>query len=436
MLSELTRLIDQIDLNWCDNPGSEIQKTEPYKQLLAIFPNLTALTSEWSKSDPREFNRTMRHIFRCLKIYYLLKQGSLNYASLSKESHMRLQKKIYSIQNEALLPILLMYHDIGRFVDRAAHTYHSADLIVKQGLLDAFQISDMEKLILRKTIEYHLLLATIFTGESTFFGILSLLNDSEFTRILKADKKKNIDLFVDLLEGFTYIDVLGYPYSRIYDHYLSYYEQLKSTLQSLLYLWPDQAAITSKAKEYSLQWTDWRLACALRIFQFINTEPYLTETFYFDTLKQSLRLECEERGVKFDWSLIKNTYLSNIYKFQARYALAFLMLLSFGEFKRGAKLEKDQKIPSKLLRFWILLSTEINRRGLNAEEAVWNIYFEKLPFWSDIPKGFNEKLEITALKSIIRNATVRFDAVRREYNLYLDFSPLLSNDRKYEKFLP
>jgi hypothetical protein len=105
------------------------------------------------------------------------------------------------------------------------------------------------------------------------------------------------------------------------------------------------------------------------------------------------------------------------------------MLLAFGEFRR-AQLNKDQKVSSKLLRFWILLSAEINRRGLNAEEAVWNIYFENLPFWSDIPKGFYEKLEITALKSVIQNATLRFDEARREYNFFLDFSALLESPKK------
>jgi len=431
MQNALEALFERIDLNWCDNPGKEILASENYTRLLALFPNLQELNQDWIQTDAFEFNRTMRHIFRCLKVYYLLKNGTFSYDSLSKDSYEKLRQKIerFTVQNELLLPILLMYHDIGRFIGRAAHTYHSADLIVRRGLLDAFKISDTEKLILRKTIEYHLLLATIYTGESTFFGLLSLLNDKEFTQILKIKNGKNIEFFVDLLEIFTYIDVLGYPYSRIFDHYLIYYEQINKILQSLLRLWPDQAAITSKAKEYSLQWTDWRLACALRIFQFINTEPYLTEAFYFDALKQSLRSECEGRGVKFDWSSIKTKFLSDNYKFQAKYALAFLMLLTFGEFKR-AKLEKDQKVSSKLLRFWILLSAEIKRRGLNAEESVWNIYFEKLPFWSDIPKGFSEKLEVNALKSVIQNATLTYDKDRKEYNLFLDFSDLLERPRK------
>ena len=431
MQNALESLFERIDLNWCDNPGKEIQTSENYRQLLALFPNLQSLNQEWIQTDAVEFNRTMRHIFRCFKVYYLIKDGAFSYDSLSKDSHEKLRQKIerFTVQNELLLPILLMYHDIGRFIDRAAHTYHSADLIVKRGLLDMFKLTETEKLILRKTIEYHLLLATIYTGESTFFGILSLLNDKEFTQILKTKNGKSIGFFVDLLEIFTYIDVLGYPYSRIYDHYLSYYEQIKKTLQSLLRLWPDQAAITAKAKEVSLQWTDWRLACGLRIFQFINTEPYLTENYYFDALKQSLKSECEGRGVNFDWSSIKTTYLAHIYKFQARYAIAFLMLLAFGEFKR-AKLDRDQKVSSKLLRFWMLLSAEINRRGLNAEECIWNLYFEKLPFWSDIPKGLSEKLEINALKSVIQNATLRFDKIRREYNLSLDFSDLVESAKK------
>jgi hypothetical protein len=423
MENELVTLFEQIDLNWCDNPGKEIQITENYARLLAIFPNLQELNQEWINSDNFEFNRTMRHIFRCLKIYYLLKEGKLTYDSLSHECHERLRDKIqrFTAQNELLLPILLMYHDIGRFVDRAAHTYHSADLIVKRGLLDCFKLSEMEKLVLRKTIEYHLLLATIYTGESTFFGILSLLNDNEFIQILAPKNKKYISFFTDFLEIFTYIDVLGYPYSKIFDHYLTYYEAINNTLKTILRLWPNREKIISEAKTYSLQWNDWRLAGALRIFQFINTEPHLTEEFYFTALKESIRSECEDRGVNFDWDSIKSTYLSNIYKFQVKYALPLLMLLAFGEFKR-AQIEK--KVSANLLKFWISLSTEINNRELNAE-CVWNIYFEKMPFWSDITQGFIEKLEIDKLKSIIKAATVKFDDKRKEYDLFLDFSNLL-----------
>jgi len=424
METELATLFEQIELNWCDNPSKAIQNSENYQRLLALFPNLQELNHEWIIRDNFEFNRTMRHIFRCLKVYYLLKQGEFFYESLSQEVHERLRGKIqrFTAHNELLIPTLLMYHDIGRFVDRAAHTYYSADLIVKRHLLDWFKISEIEKLVLQKTIEYHLLLATIYTGESTFFGILSLLNDSAFVQIVIPKNKKYIGFFTDLLEVFTYIDVLGYPYSKIFDHYLTYYEHINNILKTLLSLWPDQEKIISEAKNYSLQWNDWRLAGALRIFQFINTEPHLTEEFFFNALRNSIRSECENLGVNFDWDFIKNTYLVNIYKFQVKYALPLLMLLAFGEFKR-APIEKN--VSPNLFKFWAILSAEINNRGLNAEEYIWNIYFEKMPFWSNITKDFIQKLEIIKLKSIINAATVKFDNERKEYNLYLDFSDLI-----------
>ncbi|NVM52328.1 MAG: hypothetical protein HWN66_01410 [Candidatus Helarchaeota archaeon] len=425
MLDDLAKLFEKIDLIWCDNPGKEIQKSDNYQNLLVIFPNLKQIHQEVHKTNLFEFNRTMRHIFRSLKIYYLLKQEAFTYQSLSNTSLKKLKGKIE--KNSVFkfyLPIILIYHDIGRFIDRKTHTYQSSNLILKNNLLDCFELSEIEKLLLRKIIEYHLLLATIYTGESTFFGILSLLNDKEFIDLISFEDRKYAGLFVDLLEVFTYLDVLGYPYSRIFDHYLKYYEEINKKLKNLLALWPNLDEIISRAKDYSFQWTDWRLANALRVFQFVETTPHLTREFYFNVLKESIRPECDKRGINFNWNSMKNEYLSNIYKLQLKYGLPLLMLLAFGEFKRF-QLKEHQTIPPKLLLFWILLANEIKKRGLDNEEVVWNIYFEKIPFWSEITKRFTEKLEMSKLKSIVNHAIIQFDEKRREYALYLDFGELI-----------
>lgn len=421
MLKDLANLFEGIDLVWCDNPGKEIQNSENYKSLLALFPNLQDIHQKGLTNDKFEFNMTMRHIFRSLKVYHLLKQGQFSYKHLSSES---LQKLLEKLEKFPLyLPLILVYHDIGRFIDRKTHTFQSAKLILDNQLLDDFNLSSKEKLLITKVIEYHLLLATIYTGESTFFGSMSLFNDEEFIKLLTAEDGNYGETFLEFLEIFTYLDVLGYPYAIIFDHYLKYYGEINQKLKNLLELWPDRNKILSRAKDYSLQWSDWRLSGALRIFQFVETKPHLTKEFYFTILRESIRPECESRGRDFSWKTITD-FLSNIYKFQMKYAMGFLMLLAFGQLKR-LRLKENQKILPKLLLFWILLSAEVDRRKKSNEEVVWNIYFDRLPFWSDMNKRFIEKLEIENIRTILRDANLVYNESRGEYNLHLNFRELL-----------
>ena len=351
MEKQLDKLFEDIDLVWCDNPEKEIHKSTNYQNLLDIFPNLQTLFQEGVERDPFEFYRTMRHIFRSLKIFFMLQDGTFKYKSLSNESIQKLKIKLRKFPDKYLL-IILMYHDLGKLFDRKTHTFQSSRLIKKNDLFNCFDLSSVEKLLLRKVIEYHLLFATIYTGESTFFGMLSLLNDKEFTHLISD--RKVMDIFIDLLELFTYNDILGYPYAQVFDHYLKFYGEINQKLKGLLGLWPNRDEITSLAKSYSLEWTEWRLAGALRIFQFVETKPHLTKEFYYNVLKESLRPIYEKSGEQFDWNVIKNTDLSNIYKFQMKYALAFLLILAFGEFKRF-RLKENQNISPKLMQFWILL---------------------------------------------------------------------------------
>jgi len=425
MLNELAQLFDTIDLNWCDNPGKEIHETQNYKKLLAVFPNLQNIFRQGLKDNPFEHLRTSRHIFRIFKIYFLIRKGVFDHGLLSSEAIQRIRRKLLKVSelDERYLPVIIMYHDIGRFYDRKTHAYQSSNLIAKEALFESFGFSEQEKLFLQKIIEYHLLLPTIYTGESTFFGVLSLINNKEFIKLISNLDTNVTNQFVDLLETFTYIDILGYPYSRIFDHYLKYYEEINRILKEILALWSAPDKIVSRAKHYSLQWTNWRLAGGLRIFQFVHTKPYLTEDFYYNILKESIQSKCEKYGIDFQWDEIKKKFFTNIYKFQLKYALPFLMLLAFNEFKR-MRLKKGHKISSKLLQFWILLSREIDRRNLGTKEVVWNIFFENMPYWSEITKHFIEKLDINRLKNVVRNGIIKFDEIRREYNFYLDFSQL------------
>ncbi|MFW9821540.1 MAG: hypothetical protein ACFFE4_01310, partial [Candidatus Thorarchaeota archaeon] len=290
MIDALFNIFDKLELSWIDS-SEDIVESKEYMALFSIFPNLRAIFQEGRVKDEDEFQRTIRHIFRLFKIFFMIKSGESFHNTLSLDSTKAIRNKLlkqYS-QNEIIIPLILMYHDIGRMDNKKEHSFYSYQLISKGSMLDLFDLSEMERLLINKVIQYHLLFATIYTGESTFYGVYSLLNDNEFSRLLT--NKEAINRFIDLLEIFTYIDILGYSYARIYDHYVQYYNEINTKLKHIFGLWPNREKALRKALDYSHDWLDWRIAGALRIFQYVGTESYLTKDFYFERIRESVDTE-------------------------------------------------------------------------------------------------------------------------------------------------
>ncbi|MFW9867606.1 MAG: hypothetical protein ACFFEN_16040 [Candidatus Thorarchaeota archaeon] len=420
MIDSLYTIFENLELSWIDT-SHEILESEYYESLLKIFPNLAVVFNNGRKKDEEEFLRTIRHIFRVFKIYFLIKDGHFSHDTLSEESLHSIREKLINqhSQNELLVPVILMYHDIGRLDNKKEHPYYSYRLISKNNMLESFKLTKIEKLLINKVIQYHLLFATIYTGESTFYGIYSLLNDTEFDKLLA--KKENVNRFIDLLEIFTYIDILGYFYSRIYDHYVVYYDEINKKLKTIFSFYPNKEKALDKATEYSHEWIEWRIAGALRIFQYINTEPYLTKDFYFNKIKDSVNEEILELYNVQSWEDIKKTYLINTSKIQMKYGLAVLMLLAFCNFFRGP-INTEQEVSNKLILFWILLSEEIKKRSKEKDSYLWNIHFIGLPNWGNWNRKFKTELNFESLNYIIKNSTQEFDDRKKEFNLYLDLN--------------
>jgi len=235
--------------------------------------------------------------------------------------------------------------------------------------------------------------------------------------------KKSFDRFVDLLEIFTYIDILGYSYAKIYDHYIKYYKEINLGLKNVLYCLPDKKNALIRAKEYSQDWLEWRLAGALRIFQFVETKKFLTREFYFQKLRESIKDSDNKFINNYNWELLVKEYLVYSYKIQLNYSLAFLMILAFGSFQRmGLKINSG--ISYKLILFWTLLCKEINSRSKVGEESPWNIFFEGMPHWSKIDITSINMLNEQTLETIIHNSTQKYDKIKEEHNLYLNFNPV------------
>ncbi|MFX1588241.1 MAG: hypothetical protein ACFFC1_08805 [Promethearchaeota archaeon] len=422
MLDSLNKLFQNIDLSWIDS-AAEIDNSDEFFDLITIFPNLERIFQDAREKNREELQRTIRHIFRSYKIFFLIKNGEFSHETLSQESLIIIQEKVIKqdSQNQLIIPILLMYHDIGRYIDNKKHPYHSYHLISSMELLEAFELSDMDKLLIRKIINYHLLIATIYTGESTFYKVYSLFNDPELRKLLSYENI--INKFIDILEVFTYVDILGYYYTKIFDHYIKYYNEISSKLKIILNLWPDKELALKKAKKYSQEWLEWRLAGALRIFQFVETKPHLTKEFYFNKLKESIRGVGNEFINTLNWDLIKDQYLIHTYKIQMRYSLALLMILAFGGFQRmGLKINTG--ISYKLILFWILLSKEVKARSKNNDKSPWNIFLEGMPHWSKINKSFIDSLDDETIETLIYSSNHEYNEDKEEFNLYLDFKKI------------
>lgn len=426
MINSLANIFDKLELSVIDSSAKNLKDNKEYQELLSIFPNLQKIFQQGQIEDDFEFRRTIQHIFRVFKVYFLILNNTHFHKTLSQDSLGKISEKIASVNkfNEKIIPLILLYHDIGRFFNKKNHPHESYLMISDQNLLDSYGLSEIEKLLVSKVIQYHLLFATIYTGESTFFGIYSVLNDEEFNKLNSYEGFNNS--FIDLLEIFTWIDILGYSYARLYDHYSKYYDEINFKLKNILSLLPDKKKPLEKAFDYSQEWIDWRIAGGLRIFQFVDTQPYLTTEFYYDKLKESLK-ECHLDLINgMDWEMIKKQFLIHSCKIQVKYALGFLMLLAFGDFSRS-RITEDKKISSNLMLFWILLSKEIAIRSKeNDNSYLWNIYLLGLPNWFKWNKTRKNKLEFSKIEYIIANSTQKFDKERKEFNLYLNFNEIFN----------
>ncbi|MCK4287096.1 MAG: hypothetical protein KAX18_12880, partial [Candidatus Lokiarchaeota archaeon] len=124
MIESLSNLFNSLELSWIDS-SSEIASSNAYTQLLSLFPNLRAIFQDGIRNDPEEFQRTIRHIFRSFKIFFLIRAGEFSHDTISEESLNILREKLLNqnSQNRLILPIILMYHDIGRFYNKKEHPY-------------------------------------------------------------------------------------------------------------------------------------------------------------------------------------------------------------------------------------------------------------------------------------------------------------------------
>ncbi|TXT60130.1 MAG: hypothetical protein BAJALOKI2v1_130012 [Promethearchaeota archaeon] len=420
MLQELENFITSLDFSDIDKIRN-FKDSYYFKTFLKLFPNLRGIFHQGLAQDSDEFNRTFGHILRILRLYFGLKKSELDYENiklfhaLRSESLQTIKKKIeiQAKNNALLLPLILIFHDLGRFYDKKTHPEKSFNLMKENSLLDTFSLTNFEKSLVLKTIQNHLLVATIFTGESTFYSSYSLLNDKEFLSFI--DKRDYLERFLNLLEIFTYLDIMGYSYSRIYDHYISYYQKIIQNLKKILSKYTNHEKALKLAKKYSQKYLEWRLAGALRIFQFIGTEPHLTKRFYYKKLKESIKGYNVPIFKNGNWKKIREDLLPS-YKIQIKYGLGVLMLFAFGKFFRKG-MEKSSKVSNSLLFFWLLLSKKIKKLSKGNPSFLWNVSFKGIPNWSTYNRRSELLIKMEEISEIIENSTLNLDENTKEYHL-------------------
>ena len=146
----------------------------------------------------------MISFFRSIKIFLQLLNNSFSYEGFSKKTSLKISNKLKRIHklDTTIIPLILIYHDIGNFIRKRDYPQQSYILISGNNLLAPYNLSNNDRLLIEKVIQYHILFATIYTGESTYYGTYSILNDSSLSKLVSD--QIYLDLFIEFFLDFFY----------------------------------------------------------------------------------------------------------------------------------------------------------------------------------------------------------------------------------------
>ncbi|MHA1143776.1 MAG: hypothetical protein ACTSRW_03495 [Candidatus Helarchaeota archaeon] len=416
MAEKILKLIQEIDINYCDDIKKNVRETAFYKKFEEEFPLLKQYLAVENITDEFEFRRTLYHTFRVLVLYSNLRQNEPIPLKLSEESISEIRRQISMIDewNSDVLPLLLLYHDIGRVRDRRNHAREGAFQLKKLDFLGFHSINDDIKHFITQVTKYHLLMGTIYTGERSHHALWSLFLDDQFLQLLKNGHGEK---FFQVLTTFTMIDVMGYSYSRIYDHYITYYLKLQGEFLQALKLYPNMNKIKDYLKKMSGEWLEWRLASALRIFQQINTSPKFTKQHYREILMKSYGTFLKENVDERKWTQFLGS-LTEIYRAQLPYGLPNLMILANNRFIRS--FDEHVEILPRYFSFWINLNESLK---VIAEKNDWpcRVVFQGIPHWSKFSRKTFKMFSKDHLQKAFEMARHEIDEENLENLLFLRF---------------
>ncbi|TXT63434.1 MAG: hypothetical protein BAJALOKI3v1_370014 [Promethearchaeota archaeon] len=392
---ELHEIFLSLDQDFFRLSDEEVFNSKEFRLISQIYPGWGKIMKEGFNRDKAEATRTIKHIFKTVKVYFQIMKNV--YKSNVHKSNLNLVKsQLTEIHqsNPLLFPLILLLHDIARPFNRTWHPLESKKIIQRFSLLQKFNLSELEKRIILVVIEQHLLIGTIFTGEASYLGGISLWNSLE--NLGKFLSEKVVDVIFKCLKAFTVIDIWGYDYSTIYDHYFDYYSQicrtLSETFKETYHTKRDlrMTYLNGKLSEIDRNNLKWRIACSLRIFQFINTKKNLTSQFYYSKVEEGLR------NLNMKWEEFERKLGKVHPRIQFKYSLSIMMILAMETFQRTS-IDNNFHISPDIFRFWIECCGKVQNNINDFKQLKSPLFY----FVFDLPRTwFFEEKYLKKIKSV------------------------------------
>jgi len=422
---ELLAFSRSISLDWLNRNRENINETSDFDTLIHLFPPLKEICQKGLQEDPQEFFRTLPHTFQAQAAYNRICSGDFPESGLSSDVIRDVHDLAHSISSSSplLIPIILWLHDMGRFEDKRRHNEKSAEIISEFRLLEDRGLSKEETALITKVVQYHLLIGTLYTGESSYMSFESLLKDEEFKAILS--NKSSIGLFLDSLTLFTMIDVWGYHINDISHTMISNYFEIREEMRGIFVKGGDLDEIINGLRAKSRQHLDWRLMGYMMAFSKIGKKPHLTLDFYASMIDDGFKRYIERQGLYTDWNGFKDNYLDKIDQVQFKYGLGVLIPLTYGGTGKRMHLTEDTKVNTNLFHLLVNINDRISKEEKTNTQciprALWNVVFKGYPPWNR-RTDFHERLnEPGQIEDIVSKATAAVDKKEGVNILSIDY---------------
>jgi hypothetical protein len=297
-------------------------------------------------------------------------------------------------------------------------------MISRFNLLKDKDLSKDEIILIRKVVQYHLLIGTLYTGESSYMSFEPLLRDPEFQSIL--DNKISTKLFIDALTLFTMIDVWGYHINDISPTMIDNYFEIREEMEEIFAESIDLGEIMKRLKQKSAKHMDWRLMGYMMAFSKIGKKPHLTIDFYSGMIDDGFKRYIKREGLSLGWSGFKEKFLNKIDQVQFKYGLAVLIPLAYGGSGKRMRLTEDTKVNPNLFHLLACINNRISREEKSntrcIPEGLWDVIFTGFPLWNQ-KTDFHQRLnEPGQIERIVDRGTVGINEKEGKNILSVDYS--------------
>ena len=415
-----------ISPGWLDNNKECIDKTPEYAALIHLFPPLREIFRRGLEEDSQEFYRTLIHTFQTQAAYNRICSGDFPESGLQRNDLRDVFDLAHSISlfSSLLVPTILWLHDIGRLEDKRRHNEKSAEMISQFDILRHKGLSEEEKVIIQKVIRYHLLIGTLYTGESSYTSFEPLFRDEGFRAILS--NRTSLKYFLDSLTLFTMIDVWGYHISDISPTMIENYLEIRNEMGEIFAEDSNLDAIIKGLRDKSRRHLDWRLMGYMMAFSKIGKKPHLTLDFYAAMIDDGFKRYAERENLSTDWSGFKDKYLNKIDQVQFKYGLGVLIPLTYGGTGKKMHLTENTRVNENLFHLLVNINNRITKEEKTNTQcipgALWNVVFKGYPLWNR-KTDFHERLNETGqIEEVIGEGKVSVDKNEGMNTLSIDYS--------------